>query len=276
MYFGTQWSTTEENFYNTRKRLATISEMALSSESEALFLSDMKNQGRVFGGKLFALNDTKVQINGVDINSLPYVEKTQKEEGTLYDMNIDKTSFGQRILTVSATINGQEKSVSYDLGGEVRAFEVEEFKDTFKVYNNTKVTFEMTSANGIGEYTDGNLMKFVLEEDGKDAKYSVETTASFLEKLNKNCKEMELVLYADEEVEYEISFLYKKGSMVGGRPIYNLITAGKLSVGENTIKIPNLDSYNWTKYEGVTNMLITFKSSTGKTVYLKEVVLSGV
>ena len=119
-------------------------------------------------------------------------------------------------------------------------------------------------------------MKFVLEEDGKDAKYSVETTASFLEKLNKNCKEMELVLYADEEVEYEISFLYKKGSMVGGRPIYNLITAGRLSEGENTIKIPNLDSYNWTKYEGVTNMLITFKSSTGKTVYLKEVVLSGV
>ena len=276
MYFGTQWSTTEENFYNTRKRLAMISEMALSSEKEGLFLSDMKNEGRVFGGKLFALNDTKVQINGVDINSLPYVEKTQKEGGTLYDMSIDKTSFGQRNLTVSATINGQEKSVSYDLGGAISAFEVEEFKDTFKVYNNTKVTFEMTSANGIGEYTDGNLMKFVLEEDGKDAKYSVETTASFLEKLNTNCKEMELVLYADEEVEYEISFLYKKGSMVGGRPIYNLITAGKLSVGENTIKIPNLDSYNWTKYEKVTNMLITFKSSTGKTVYLKEVVLSGV
>ena len=64
--------------------------------------------------------------------------------------------------------------------------------------------------------------------------------------------------------------------MVGGKPIYNLITAGKLSVGENTIKIPNLDSYNWAKYERVTNMLITFKSSTGKTVYLKEVVLSGV
>ena len=134
----------------------------------------------------------------------------------------------------------------------------------------------MIPAKGIGEYTDGNLMKFVLEEGGQDATYSVETTASFLEKLNNNCKEMELVLYADEEVEYEISFLYKKGSMVGGKPIYNLITAGKLSVGENTIKIPNLDSYNWAKYERVTNMLITFKSSTGKTVYLKEVVLSGV
>jgi hypothetical protein len=253
-----------------------ISEMALSSESEGLFLSDMKNEGRNFSGKLFALKDTKVQINGVDINSLPYVEKTQKEGGTLYEMHIDKASFGQRNLTVSATIKGQEKSVSYDLGGAVSAFEVDQFKDTFKVYNNTKVTFEVIPANGVGEYIDGNLMKFVLEEDGQDAKYSVETTAKFLEKLNVNCKEMELVLYADEEVEYEISFLYKKGSMVGGRPIYNLITAGRLSAGENIIKIPNLDSYNWTKYEGVTNMLITFKSSTGKTVYLKEVVLSGV
>ncbi len=275
LYSGTRWATTENTFYNTRENLATICEMALSSSDEAMMLSDMINEGRNFKCKVFALNNTSVKINGEDINNLSFVTKQQVANGTIYEVKIDKATFSSRTLTFSTSIKGQTKSIVVDLGGELTLYNASDFENAFEIYNDSKITFEKVTAESTGYYDAGNLIKFTLSEDEFSDKYSVSMTAGFLSELSKNCKEMQLVFYVDTQVDYEISFLYEKGSTVAGRPIFNLISAGRLNSGENTVKISNLDSYNWTKYQGVSKVLLSFKAPDGTSIYLKEIILSG-
>lgn len=277
LYSGTRWNTTEDNFYQVRSALSQISQMALCSQTEGAYLADIEEFGYTLQLKVFALDGTNLFVGDKNVTELPYVTATQYTGGKLYEIRIDKSTFGSRTLTIGAEINGVKRCVSFDLGGEVSVYNAADVDGKLSVYNNTNIQFEKVSASGIGGYTSGELIKFTLGNKA-DTSYSVVMQPSFLNALHDGTAQMEIVLYTDKQVTYEISFLYKQGSTVAGRPIYNNVATGVLSAGENAIKINNLNSYNWSKYVGVQNILITFKTADNESqvVYLREIVLTGV
>lgn len=274
LYSGTRWATTESNFYNTRSVLATLNEMSSFDDGKGVYISNIVDSGRSFNCVVFALSDANVYVNGQDINQFNFVTRETVNNGILYNINLDKSTFNSRTLKISTTINGVDKGIDFDLGGEISVYDANYIENDLAVYNNSNITFEKVSAIGVGSYENGELIKLNFEGSGKEEKYSIELTPEFIDKISNGCKQMEFVFYTDEAISYEISFLYKQGATVAGRPIYMGVLSGTLTQGENAVKLPNLDSYNWAKYVGVQKILITFNSSTSQDVFLREIVLT--
>jgi hypothetical protein len=186
LYSGTRWATTESNFYNTRSVLATLNEMSSFDDGKGVYISNIVDSGRSFNCVVFALSDANVYVNGQDINQFNFVTRETVNNGILYNVNLDKATFNSRTLKISTTINGVDKGIEFDLGGEISVYDANYIENDLAVYNNSNITFEKVSAIGVGSYENGELIKLNFGGSGKEEKYSIELTPEFIDKISNN------------------------------------------------------------------------------------------
>ena len=269
LYSGTTWATSENNFYKVRNDLYTIAEMA---ENDVCVL-DISQKGYLFNLKVYAKEGSEILFNDERVNKF-----TNTEKGKIYEIAVDMRTSNLREVKLTAKVNGKEFTLSMDLGGAVTSYAAENIVDSFSEYNKSNVDCELVSAVGIGDYSDGSLVKLTAhcKDDVVNEKQSMVFKNDLLNKLNKDIKTLCINVYSECDAEYEINFLYNKGATVNGKPIYSQVLSGNLKAGENSLEITNLDSYNWAKYEGVTNVLISVKGKNDVVIYVRDIVLKGV
>ena len=268
LYDGTRWATSTRLFYETRETLAELSMMALSSAG--VCVAGVEKEGYDFTLSVYAQNGCVPLGNGREA-----VQTAPCGSGTIYTFRADlREESGGFLLTAES--DGQHYSVTFDLGGGISAMQADELASTFSAYGESNVGVSLVDASGVGIFKDGKLVKLTLAE--KDGEASVLFESDIVDSIGSQTRSIEFGLYTDTAIEYEISFLYKQGATVGGRPIYKSVARGGTESGYNRISVNNLNNYGWDKYGGVERVMITFRYAEGAgiDVYIREILVYGV
>ena len=266
LYDGTRWSTTESNFYKQRQALAAYTELA---QSEAgVCLTDLAESGSTLKLTFFTKN------KDVFVNGEKQTDYTVAENGRIYALELDLQRYSE---FVEISFQGENRTLRFSTPGKMTSMNAVTYAESFEADTTSAndVTISQVAGTAYPEANEEQLLKWQLDSENGAIDSAIVFKDDMLKQLSQGVTGLEFVVYGNQKLNYEISFLYKGGAMVGGRPIYTIVSAGTIEPGESILSVKNVNSFNWEKYKEVLSILIRVTGENGEPVdlYVSEIII---
>ncbi len=265
LYSGTKWNTTESTFYKQKENLTKFAELALSSQTDSAILTDYEKLGSSYKLGVFTTGNAKVYLNG----QLQNPTQTY-EAGALYNLNVDISNYDGNEIVLKLEAGDVSNEFSFEVGGKATSVSAQTISENLTVLTDQVykgVESSLIDANGVGEFTDGKVVKLAITK-GEQTKPSVDMTGAILGDITTK-NEIQFVIYSDSEIDAEVYFKYLKGTVAMQR-----VSTAKLKVGINYLTVSNLNAFKWDTYKGIDKFRLLFKPQANANVYVKEIIVT--